>query len=355
MLSNLIGSMMDKNESVTSSARRGFRHLIGNGHRSEFWADNWTGRADLKSLFPRIFALVVVKQGPFSQFGHWEGGWWRWDVQLRRRPLDCELEVWEEFLNILESSFLDEYGQDKLIWSPSPIGHYSCKSFRVLLQDQVPATPIWKALWCIPVPLKLRTFMWLLLKYRLPFRERLARIHLIPSSQNICTLCDNSEETFFYFFLHCNSISALWYKVAGMWNVSLAYPESFLSFFPYVVLHMSFRLKYYLKWLGMVAFPLFLMFCRSPASVLLALNQSVPRTNVSLSPPDRFSLKINVGKSFSLVSSGIAGVFRNHLGALLLHFAKHVETDSVIHAEVLAIHEEFLIAVASRWSNSIHF
>lgn len=62
-LINLIGSLLDRNERVSSIVRGRFRHLIGNGMYSNFWTDNWTGQGELKQFFPRIFALATDSHG----------------------------------------------------------------------------------------------------------------------------------------------------------------------------------------------------------------------------------------------------------------------------------------------------
>lgn len=81
----------------------------------DFWSDNQTGRDELKELFPQISALAMSKQEPVSSFGQWEDGTWHWMVQLRKRPLDWDLEVWDNFNHILEEVVLDEKFQDKII------------------------------------------------------------------------------------------------------------------------------------------------------------------------------------------------------------------------------------------------
>lgn len=56
-----------------------------------------------------------------------------------------------------------------------------------------------------------------------------------------------------------------------------------------------------------------------------------------------------------LGASRIGGVFRDHFGSFLMHFAKQVEANSAIHAEVLAIREGMLVATTSRWSGVASF
>lgn len=94
---------------------------------------------------------------------------------------------------------------------------------------------------------------------------------------------------------------------------------------------------------------------RCLAGVTLPNHSAIARPSASWLPPCPNRIKVNVDGSFSSMSgaSGIGGVFRDHLGTVLLHFAKHVKADSTIHAEILAIKDGFLIAAASRWSGSI--
>lgn len=73
---NVIGLLLDRNKSIASLVRAGFRHLNGNGLNSNFWIENWTGKGDLMELFLRIFELATLKYGPVSRFDEWIDGAW---------------------------------------------------------------------------------------------------------------------------------------------------------------------------------------------------------------------------------------------------------------------------------------
>lgn len=60
-LLNLIGSILDKQDQVSSTVLQGFRPLITNGLNADFWSDNWTSLGHLKDSFYRKFALFVDK------------------------------------------------------------------------------------------------------------------------------------------------------------------------------------------------------------------------------------------------------------------------------------------------------
>lgn len=119
----------------------------------------------------------------------------------------------------LDRIVLDESVRDRLIWTPMATGRYSYRSFRSSFVSQSPVVPIWKVIWRVPVSLKINAFIWLLIKQRLPLRERLSRLHIVSASQNICSLCGSSGEFFSHLFILCDHVSSLWYQVADFWEV----------------------------------------------------------------------------------------------------------------------------------------
>lgn len=101
----------------------------------------------------------------------------------------------------------------------------------MVLRDHSPVVPIWKVLWWISAHLKVKTFMWFLIKQCFPLRDRILRLQMISPDQNICPLCGNVKETFSHLFLHYNFVSVLWHQVIDVWDVPLVCLESFPSFF----------------------------------------------------------------------------------------------------------------------------
>ena len=70
----------------------GFRVILGNGERAKLWEDIKWDNISLRSAFPRIFALASCKMGVVKEFGSWENSVWMWDVRLRRRLFDWEVD-----------------------------------------------------------------------------------------------------------------------------------------------------------------------------------------------------------------------------------------------------------------------
>lgn len=61
-------------------------------------------------------------------------------------------------------------------------------------------------------------------------------------------------------------------------------------------------------------------------------------------------IKANIDGFFTSANSRseIGGIFQDDQSTLLLHFRKSIEAKSIIHAEIMAIREVFLVAIAFR-------
>lgn len=75
-LVRVVRSLLDRNEQTSRCVYEGFRILSGNGQKTEFWSDDWTGQGVFRIQFPRIFAVACYKSGPVSSFGQWVGDAW---------------------------------------------------------------------------------------------------------------------------------------------------------------------------------------------------------------------------------------------------------------------------------------
>ena len=48
--------------------------------------------------YPRIYVLLVFKSSPIEDYRWWQDDLWIWDVKLRRRLFDWELDIWNAFM-----------------------------------------------------------------------------------------------------------------------------------------------------------------------------------------------------------------------------------------------------------------
>lgn len=74
------------------------------------------------------------------------------------------MDVWDDFMSNLEGVFPVEGTRDRVIWAPSSSGRFSCRSFRRLIARLGPISDKWKSLWDMPILLKVKYFMWLLVR-----------------------------------------------------------------------------------------------------------------------------------------------------------------------------------------------
>lgn len=96
------------------------------------------GMGVVKECYPRIYALPRSKIGAAIYFGNWEKGRWRWDVGIRRRAFDWDVDIWEGSMSTIEGIMPVEGIRDSVIWTPSSSGRFSCRSFRRPLMSTRP-------------------------------------------------------------------------------------------------------------------------------------------------------------------------------------------------------------------------
>lgn len=78
--------------------------------------------------------------------------------------------------------------------------------------------------------------------------------------------------------------------------------------------------------------------------------------NVTWSPPPHKTIKVNMNDSFSCAKnwSRIKNIFHDFEGNML-HFAKHINVEIVIHVKILTIRKDIFIVAPFRWSSSVIF
>lgn len=102
--------------------------VLGDGGDTDFWEGMWAGSRSLKNRFPRLFLLSSKKEGRVADFGGWEDGVWRWNLEWRRAIRDNE-KVWEEeLLDMLQNVALVDGQKDEWTWKGSGGRLFSVKS-----------------------------------------------------------------------------------------------------------------------------------------------------------------------------------------------------------------------------------
>lgn len=52
-----------------------------------------------------------------------------WEINLRQRVFDCDVDNWKEFRNRLEWVTLVEGARDQVVWASSSSKRFMCRSF----------------------------------------------------------------------------------------------------------------------------------------------------------------------------------------------------------------------------------
>ncbi|KAK8629910.1 hypothetical protein V6N13_078727 [Hibiscus sabdariffa] len=130
----------------------------------------------------------------------------------------------EEVEAIISVPIGGEDTKDELIWSGSRNGQYSVKSGYYILsvndiEEEVPGhsedtlrnRPLWKSLWKLKVPPKIRAFLWKLCHNILPTRGVLSnQFHGAFSSSPACSRCGENFECSEHCLFFCPFAQAVW-------------------------------------------------------------------------------------------------------------------------------------------------
>lgn len=103
------------------------RRVVGNGHCTYCWANNWVGRVPLRIKFRRLFDLALNRECTVEEMAvlGWEegGNTWVW----KRRLLAWEEECVRECSVLLSNVVLQDHIQDSWRWLLDPIQGYSIR------------------------------------------------------------------------------------------------------------------------------------------------------------------------------------------------------------------------------------
>ncbi|CAN6679166.1 unnamed protein product [Malus baccata var. baccata] len=203
---------------------QGTHWQILGGEDVRVWVDRWLPSLPLGHPVP-LGGVAVTRNlrvcklfCPFSR---------EWDLNFLQPFLtDVELEA------IRATPIGDSSRRDRLIWAASKNGRYSVKSGYRWIQSRslslrdsrlpharsVPEE-LWKCLWKIEVPPKIRHFLWSSLHNALATNVNL--FNRRASNSPICPICLCDDETTVHIFLRCPWVKHVWfggvlsYKVDG--------------------------------------------------------------------------------------------------------------------------------------------
>uniref|UniRef100_A0A8I6Y606 Reverse transcriptase zinc-binding domain-containing protein n=1 Tax=Hordeum vulgare subsp. vulgare TaxID=112509 RepID=A0A8I6Y606_HORVV len=172
------------------------------GLRPSFgWTPGW-----MKSLFDfvsRGYLLFAICDDPavlVSASASEDG----WQVAFRRPLGPVEVQDWELLQAVVPLPASSD--RDSVSWSLSPSGEFSVSSAYLAL-CRMPVLPWLSPLWKAPLPLKIKIFVWQLLRDRLPSRTEVLKRH--GPGNGIYPLC-HVPETGSHILFSCIAAQALW-------------------------------------------------------------------------------------------------------------------------------------------------
>ncbi|CAL1396203.1 unnamed protein product [Linum trigynum] len=194
--------------------KRGLRWQVGDGSNIRTLQDIWIPSTPpscptLKPGAPSCPMFVSDLICPSSKM-------WRKDLVESLFTPSC--------VNLILSIPLPAFHMnDRLIWHYSPSGLFTVKTGYQLLSSEhnllhPPAilpfdNKFWKLLWNLPLPPKLKFFLWRVVRGFLPLQTVLFSKTL--ASDMICPICDTDAESFSHCFFDCRVATGLWRLAAS--------------------------------------------------------------------------------------------------------------------------------------------
>lgn len=127
---------------------------------------------------------------------------------------------------ILKSACPAHKSADRLIWTFNKSVCFSTKSFTLELDKLNPLSQLdaVKGLRKGLVPHRIEVFVWTALLGKINTPHKLALIGIIPLEDDLCPLCESSQETGDYLLLHWVFSQKLWAWWLGLWQIKWAFP-----------------------------------------------------------------------------------------------------------------------------------
>ncbi|XP_030923509.1 uncharacterized protein LOC115950456 [Quercus lobata] len=191
--------------------KRGTRWHVGNGERILIWEDKWLPTPTTfkvvsppKSFddYPRVSALIDKETK-------------RWKGEIVR-----SLFLPFEARTILNIPLCHSLPDDQIIWVGNKIGEFSVKSAYYIACDVLNSsdegecsngdsrTALWRKLWHLSIPPKVRIFAWRLCLNALPTLVNLQSKGVVKC--DICPTCGKEPETISHVFVKCEMAKRVW-------------------------------------------------------------------------------------------------------------------------------------------------
>ncbi|XP_078150904.1 uncharacterized protein LOC144546233 [Carex rostrata] len=167
-----------------------------------FWEDIWHDNCALSSQFSQLYAMCTNKNILLSEVIHSQGQ----QVQFCDILDGVALAEWNHLLAFL-SQISFTHIQDKLAWRWDHTGNFTVSSLYKFLNHRGVLTPHPFLWWKLPLPPKIKIFMWLVSQNRILTKSNLRKKGW--DGDTTCVFCDN-DETANHLFLTCPLAMQIW-------------------------------------------------------------------------------------------------------------------------------------------------
>ena len=219
-----IRSILKSDRDAGDVLEMGVHVLVGNGRNTLLWEDLWVGEMRLMQRFPRLYAISLQRQTSIADCGLWDGGRWHWSLLWRREFFQWELDLFNQFQQVLEQAQLTENQEDRSWWRFHNSGRYSVHSFLKKVYEQKGlvshntsfAACVWKGV----APPKVELLLWFILLGRLNTKDRLLWLNILPADNYRCVICNEGEESISHLFFTCNFAWRVWSCCCDWWGLT---------------------------------------------------------------------------------------------------------------------------------------
>ena len=182
----------------------------------KLWEDHWIGLCNLKTSYPRLFALEKTKNCKVKDRCSGDGSRMKWEW---RRPIRDgeERDQLTGLDNLLQNYTLSDK-HDSWNYTLDPSNKFSVSSMRYHIESTMLSSVLDPVRWNKCLPLKINIHAWRLLLDRLPTRHNLD-VRGIDLDSTRCPVCDDNIETAHHLFVECKVAADIWKMVSTWWDI----------------------------------------------------------------------------------------------------------------------------------------
>ena len=153
------------------------------------------------------------------------------DTLIDQQSRSWDVDILKGFFALLEVDLIlkiplsPNYVKDKIFWSHTANGIYSVKSgYNFLAKEkslpslvsfpQGDGRSIWKKLWSLSMPNKVKNFLWKASREAIPVKKNLVARRVI--AEDVCCHCQVATEDVHHALWDCQELSAIW-EANSLW------------------------------------------------------------------------------------------------------------------------------------------